>query len=94
MIMYKILKLIKKCLNGWKPSDIFYSDTTFVSVGLSTYRKCYTYTTLGKWFNSMPYIVSLLKVVYYIHIYPVYIVTKTLWFTIELFLPFYIKRWL
>lgn len=87
--MYSILAIIKKCLNGWEPSDVFYTSSFDELFVITEYH-----TKLGQWFENAPNILLLLKLFWYIPAWLVYIVANTVWYTIELFLPNSVKIWL
>ena len=87
--MYNILTTIKKCLNGWEPSDIFYTSRFNELFVITEYN-----TKLGQWFEDAPNILRLLKLFWYIPAWTVCIVFNIFWFIIELFLPNSVKVWL
>lgn len=83
----KILTLIKKILNGWEPSDIFYSyKNVYDNVTDMDGIVHYTYTVLGQWIEDNAYIFSVLKIFYYIPSILIYISCNFLWIVITLFL--------
>ena len=88
----KILCVIKKVLNGWKPTDIFHDGhRRYNGIGDWTGVASYRYTVLGRWFNSAPDIVSLFKLFWYIPAWFIYIIANIVWFIIEVFLPESVK---
>ena len=95
--MYKILKIIEKCLSGWDVSDIFHDghtrcieydkpDVDFFGTHYGYSYNDYTYTALGEWFKAAPRVLSLLKVFWYAPVWCVWMITNILWIIIELFL--------
>jgi len=96
--MYKILKIIKKCLSGWKPSDIFHDGnekyfeyakpiSDFFGESHGYWHNDYTYTKLGQFFEDAPVILSLLKLFWYVPACFIWCVVNFFWMIVYLFLP-------
>lgn len=97
MSLYNILMKIHKIIR-WDPCDIFYEshykwrsyDDPLYIFGCKmegTIDTTHTYTKLGQWFNNMPEIFHLLKLPYYIVMWPLWYILKFLWMLIGLFFP-------